>query len=92
VRQSTVAITVDFFRFDAVKITSALDAYTIYGENIHLRRGNCGSVLEPGTAPNSYIVEFKIGRGEDSSDFTAVEVDGANLILERRKQRRLIYF
>jgi hypothetical protein len=72
----------EFGRFDCVKVKENLDTCTIYGGDIRLRRGKRGCVIEPGEQPDSYIVEFKIGRGMRGQDYTEVELDADDLVLE----------
>ncbi len=65
----------DFGMFDSVKLKTSIYCDDVYGEEISLRKGKGGCVLDLGKEPNTVIVEFKIGRGMKGTDYTAVELE-----------------
>jgi hypothetical protein len=71
----------DFGMFDSVEVKTTISCIDIYGEEITLRKGKNGCVLELGKEPNTIIVEFKIGRGMKGTDYTAVELEPDDLEL-----------
>lgn len=69
----------EFGMFDSVRLKSDLYGDDIYGGEVRLRKSKGGCVLELGKEPGTVIVEFQIGRGMKSMDFTAVEIEAERL-------------
>lgn len=70
-----------FGMFDGVKLRVPISTTDIYGEWVDFRQGKQGCVIEAGKERDSYIVEFKVGRGMRAEDFTSVEVSASDLTL-----------
>lgn len=78
----------DFGMFDSVKLKTSIYCDDIHGDEISLRKGKGGCVLELGKEPNTVIVEFKIGRGMKGTDYTAVELEADCLEMVSKIGRR----
>ncbi|SRR5579883_1553784 len=78
----------DFGMFDSVKLKTDLHCADIHGGEVRLGKGKNGCVLELGQESNTIVVEFKVGRGMRSMDFTQVEVEVDLLEIESKVGRR----